>query len=46
MKGHCLVIDNVCIRSSADVGKYFHIRGYLYVYFPLYSPKLKPIEQF
>lgn len=35
---HYLVMDNVPIHSSTDIGKYIHSRGYCYVYLPPYSP--------
>lgn len=45
-KGHYLVMVNVPIHSSVDIGKNIHSRGYRYVYLPPYSPELNPIEQF
>ncbi|CEI93947.1 hypothetical protein RMCBS344292_08171 [Rhizopus microsporus] len=46
MKGHYLVMDNVPIHSSTDIGKSIHSREYRCVYLPPYSPELNPIEQF
>jgi hypothetical protein len=48
MKGFYLVMDNSPIhdKKDDDIGKIIDSRGYKCIYLPLYSPELKPIEQF
>lgn len=45
-KRHYLIMDNVPIHSSTDIGKYICSRGCRYADLPPYSPELNPIEQF
>lgn len=44
MKGDYLVMNNVPIHSSNDIENLFTFKRYRYVYLPLYSPELNPIE--